>query len=159
PTLSLSGSIGTGYTSINPNAFRDQFSLNFNQRIGLSLTVPIFNRYQTRAAVQTATINIEKAEIQKQLAEKTIYTKIETAYQNAISAQEQVIAAEASKDAAEESYKLAQKSYELGALSTMDLVISQNTYTNAQQNFLQAKYLSILYHQLLEFYQGNDIKL
>jgi len=38
-------------------------------------------------------------------------------------------------------------------------VISQNTYTNAQQNYLQAKYLNILYQQLLQFYQGNDIKL
>lgn len=159
PSLSLSASMGTGYTSINQNAFRDQFSVNFNQRIGVTLSVPIFNRNQTKSAVQTATINIEKAELQKQLAEKNVYTKIETTYQNAVSAQEQVIAAEASQSAAEQSYLLAQKTYDLGGLSTTELIISQNTYTNAQQNYIQAKYLNILYHQLLEFYQGNDIKL
>ncbi|SFJ41939.1 TolC family protein [Olleya namhaensis] len=159
PTLSLTGSIGSGYTSINDNTFSDQFDINFNQKIGLSLTIPIFNRNQTKAAVQTATVNIEKAQIQKQGAEKEVYKKVETAYQNAVSAQEQVIAAEASKTAAEQSYKLAQKKYELGGLSTTDLVISQNTFTNAQQNYLQSKYLNILYHQLLQFYQGNDIKL
>ncbi|MGJ8658986.1 TolC family protein [Cellulophaga fucicola] len=159
PTLSLVGSMGSGYTSINDNTFSDQFNINFNQKLGLSLNIPIFNRNQTKAAVETATINIEKAEIQKQITEKEIYKKVETTYQNALSAQEQVIASEASKNAAEESYKLAQKKYELGGLSTTDLVISQNTYTNAQQNYLQAKYLNILYHQLLQFYQGNDIKL
>ncbi|AUC76557.1 TolC family protein [Olleya sp. Bg11-27] len=159
PTLSLTGSIGSGYTSINDNTFSDQFDVNFNQKIGLSLTIPIFNRNQTKAAVKTASINIEKAEIQKQNTEKEVYKKVETAYQNAVSAQEQVIAAEASKTAAEQSYKLAQKKYELGGLSTTDLVISQNTFTNAQQNYLQSKYLNILYHQLLQFYQGNDIKL
>lgn len=159
PTLSLSGSIGSGYTSINDNTFSDQFDINFNQKIGLSLSIPIFNRNQTKAAVKTANINIEKAEIQKQSTEKEIYKKVETAYQNAVSAQEQVVASEASKIAAEQSYKLAQKKYELGALSTTDLVISQNTYTNAQQNYLQSKYLNILYHQLLQFYQGNDIQL
>ncbi|WP_282067766.1 TolC family protein [Olleya namhaensis] len=159
PTLSLNGSIGSGYTSINDNTFSDQFDINFNQKIGLSLTIPIFNRNQTKAAVQTASINIEKAEIQKQNTEKEVYKKVETAYQNAVSAQERVIAAEASKTAAEQSYKLAQKKYELGGLSTTDLVISQNTFTNAQQNYLQSKYLNILYHQLLQFYQGNDIKL
>ena len=159
PTLSLSGSIGSGYTSVNSSSFSDQFDLNFNQKLGLSLSIPIFNRNQTKAAVQTATINIEKAQIQKQTTEKEVYKKVETAYQNALSAQEQVIASEASKIASEQSYKLAQKKYELGALSTTDLVISQNTYTNAQQNYLQAKYLNILYHQLLQFYQGNDIKL
>jgi outer membrane protein len=159
PILSLTGSIGSGYTSINDNTFSDQFDVNFNQKLGLSLTIPIFNRNQTKAAVKTASINIDKAQIQKQNTEKEVYRKVETAYQNAISAQEQVIAAEASKVSAEQSYKLAQKKYELGGLSTTDLVVSQNTYTNAQQNYLQSKYLNILYHELLQFYQGNDIKL
>ncbi|MDO5971407.1 TolC family protein [Flavivirga aquimarina] len=159
PALTLTGGLGSGYTSIDNNTFSDQFDVNFNQRIGLSLSIPIFNRNQTKAAVKTATINIEKAQIQKQNTEKEVYKKVETAYQNALSAQEQVIAAEASKEAAQQSYQLAQKKYELGSLSTTDLVISQNTYTNAQQNYLQAKYLNILYHQLLQFYQGNDIKL
>ena len=159
PSLSLAASIGYGYTSVNESTFSDQFNVNFNQRIGLTLSIPIFNKNITKSAVQTASINIEKAEIQKETTEKEIYRKVETAYQNAVSAQEQVIASEASKTAAEQSYKLAQKKYELGDLSTTDLVISQNTYTNAQQNYLQAKYLNILYHQLLQFYQGNDIKL
>ncbi|MGB5420425.1 TolC family protein [Algibacter sp.] len=159
PTLSLIGSLGSGYTSISDNTFSDQFDVNFNQKLGLSLSIPIFNRNQTKSAVKTATINIEKAEIQKQSTEKEVYRKVETTYQNALSAQEQVIASESSKEAAEQSYKLAQKKYELGDLSTTDLVISQNTYTNAQQNYLQSKYLNILYHQLLQFYQGNDIKL
>jgi len=159
PTLSLVSSMGSGYTSISDNNFSDQFNLNFNQRIGLSLNIPIFNRNQTKAAVQTAQIDIDKAQINQQLVEKEVYKKVETAYQNAVSTQEQLVAALASKNAAEQSYNLAQKKYELGALSTTDLVISQNTYTNAQQNYLQAKYLNILYQQLLQFYQGNDIKL
>ena len=159
PTLSLVSSLGSGYTSVNDNNFSDQFDVNFNQRVGLSLNIPIFNRNQTKAAVESAQINIEKAQINQQQTEKTVYKKVETAYQNAISAQEQLVAAEASQIAAEQSYNLAQKKYELGALSTTDLVISQNTYTNAQQNYLQAKYLSVLYHQLLQFYQGNEIKL
>tara|TARA_R110002111_G_C6004003_1_gene373540 strand:- start:308 stop:1636 length:1329 start_codon:yes stop_codon:yes gene_type:complete len=159
PSLSLVSSLGSGYTSVNDNNFSDQFNVNFNQRVGLSLNIPIFNRNQTKAAVQSAQINIEKAQINQQLTEKEVYKKVETAYQNAVSAQEQLIAAEASQTAAEQSYKLAQKKYELGGLSTTDLVISQNTFTNAQQNYLQAKYLSILYHQLLQFYQGNTIKL
>ncbi|MAX71282.1 MAG: hypothetical protein CMC76_09315 [Flavobacteriaceae bacterium] len=159
PTLSLTSSLGSGYTSIDESTFSDQFNINFNQRIGLSLNIPIFNRNQTKAAVQTAQINIEKAKISQQTTEKEVYQKVETAYQNAVSAQEQLLATEASRDAAEQSYNLAQKKYELGGLSTTDLVISQNTYTNAQQNYLQAKYMSIMYHQLLQFYQGNDIQL
>lgn len=159
PTVTLNGSLGSGYTSFNTNPLSDQFNLNFNQRLGVTLSIPIFNRNQTKAAVNTATINILKAQLQKESTEKEIYKKVEVAYQNALSSQEQMLAAQTSQDAAEQTYQLAQKRYELGDLSTTDLVISQNTYTNAQQNYLQAKYLNILYYQTLQFYQGNDINL
>ncbi len=159
PSLTLSGSIGTGYTNTQDLTFSEQINGNFNQSLGLSLNVPIFNGNQTKAAVQKAKIAVEKSQIQVQTAQKEIYKKVETAYQNALSSQEQLLAAEAASTAAQESFKLAQKKYDLGALSTTDLVISQNTYTNAQQNYLQAKYLNILYNQLLQFYQGNQIKV
>lgn len=159
PTLSLTGSIGSGYTSINYTNFIDQLDLNLNQRLGLSLNVPIFNRNQTKAKVLNAKLNIEKAQLQQSSTAKEIYRKVEIAWQNIVSSQEQVLAAQLSRNAAEESYKLAKKKYELGALSTTDLVVSQNTFTNAEQNYLQAKYLGILYYQLLQFYQGNEIKL
>ncbi|SDQ97966.1 TolC family protein [Flagellimonas zhangzhouensis] len=159
PTLSLTGSVGSGYTSTNDLGFTDQLDVNFNQRVGMSLTVPIFSRYQNKAQVATAKIGIEQSKLQLQSAKKELYQKIETAWQNAQSAQEQIEASKAASDAAEESYKLAQRKYELNALSTTDLVISQNTFTNAQLNYLQAKYLGILYNELLDFYQGNELKL
>lgn len=159
PTLSLSGSLGSGYTSSQDDNFSDQINHNFNQRVGLSLSIPIFNRLQTKSSVQKARIAIDQSKIQQRTVQKEIYQKVETAYQNATASQEQVMAADAARKAAEESYKLAQKKYDLGALNTTDLVVSQNTYTNAQINYLQAKYLNILYTQLLQFYQGNEIKI
>ncbi|MEN2401744.1 TolC family protein [Flavobacterium sp. MC2016-06] len=159
PTLSLSGSLGSGYTNTQDLSFSDQLNLNFNQRVGLSLSVPIFNRNQTKAQVQNAKISIDKAQIDLQTAQKDLYKKIQTAWENATASSEQLVSAQSAKEAAEESYSLAQKKYELGALSTTDLVISQNTYTNTAQNFIQAKYLKILYTQLLAFYQGNEIKI
>ncbi|WP_228238198.1 TolC family protein [Allomuricauda sp. M10] len=159
PTLSLTGSVGSGYTSTNDLTFSDQLDVNFNQRVGLSLTVPIFSRYQNKAQLANAKIGIEQSKLQLQVAKKSLYQKIETAWQNAQSAQEQIEASKVASEAAQESYKLAQRKYELNALSTTDLVISQNTFTNAQLNYLQSKYLGILYNELLDFYQGNEIKL
>ncbi|WP_053972598.1 TolC family protein [Mangrovimonas sp. ST2L15] len=159
PILALTGSLGSGYTSVQDLAFNDQINGNFNQRVGLSLTIPIFNKNQTKAEVQKAKIAIDQSQLQQRTVEKEIYQKIETAYQNVLATQEQLVAAQSASNAAEESYKLAQKKYDLGGLSATDLVVSQNTFTNAQQNYLQAKYLNILYTQLLEFYQGNDIKI
>ncbi|MFI2742175.1 TolC family protein [Zhouia sp. PK063] len=159
PTLTLGGSVGTGYTSSQDLNFSDQFNVNFNQRLSLSLNIPIFSKGQNKTNVTKATIGIAQAQIAAQTAKKDLYKKIETAWQNAASAEEQLSAAKAAQDAAEQSFNLAQKQSELGALSTTDLVVSQNTYINAQQNYIQAKYLHILYTQLLQFYQGNSIKL
>ncbi len=159
PTLSLNGSLGSGYTSTRDFDFTDQLDLNFNQRIGLSLNVPIFNRNRTKAEVENAKIDIDIAALALAQEENDLYLKIETAWQNATAAQSQMQAADVARNAASESYRLAQKQYELGALSTTDLVISQNIYTNTEENYLQAKYLRLLYSQLLQFYQGNDIKL
>lgn len=159
PTLSLTGSLGSGYTSTQEYNFTDQLDLNFNQRLGLSLNVPIFNRNKTKSEVQAAKINIDIAKMELVQEEKDLYKKIETAWQNAITSQSEMEAADIARNAAKESFRLAQKQYELGALSTTDLVLSQNTYTNTEQNYIQAKYLNLLYNQLLQFYQGNDIKL
>ncbi|AWM13451.1 TolC family protein [Flavobacterium sediminis] len=159
PTLTLSGSLGSGYTSTQNLGFADQLDLNFNQRVGLSLSIPIFNRNQSKSQVQNAKISIEKSKIEYRTVQKELYKKIETAWQNAKASLEQTEQAIAAKEAAQESYTLAQKKYELNALSTSDLVVAQNTLTNAEQNYFQAKYLSILYTQLLQFYQSNEIKL
>ncbi|SKB49986.1 outer membrane protein [Salegentibacter salinarum] len=159
PSLSLSGNLGTGYTSVQDIGFYDQLNLNFNPRVSLSLNVPIFSRGQNRAQEQNARIDIEKARINLKSTEKEVYEKVETAWRNAIAAQNQIIAAEAARDAASDSYQLAQKQYEVGSINTMDLLVSKNSYSNAEQNYIQAKYLSILYSQLLQFYQGNKIKI
>ncbi|MCB4809001.1 TolC family protein [Tamlana sp. 62-3] len=159
PTLALTSSLGTGYTSSQDMNFSNQLNGNFNQTVGLSLTIPIFNGFQTKAEVQKAKIAIDQSKLEVVSLQKEIYKNVATAYQNALSSQEQLEAAKAANKAAEESYKLAQKKYDLGALSTTDLVVSQNAFTNAQLNYLQAKYLNILYNQLLQYYQGNAITL
>ena len=75
PTLSLTGSLGSGYTSTNDLTFTDQLDVNFNQRIGLSLTVPIFSRYQNKAQVASAKIGIEQSKLQLQNGQKGTLSK------------------------------------------------------------------------------------
>lgn len=156
PTLSLSGSLGTGYTNTQDMSFADQLDLNFNQRLGLSLSIPIFDKLSTHYSIQSAKISVERAKLQNTTAQKELFRSVELAWQNAISAQDQLLAAEAAETAARSSYDLAQKQHELGGLSTFDLAVAQNTLTNAVQNQMQAKYLSILYGKLLEFYARSE---
>ncbi|TRZ42326.1 TolC family protein [Robertkochia solimangrovi] len=159
PSLNLGGSVSTGYTNTQDLAFYDQFEGNFNQRVSLSLNIPIFSKGTNKAKLENAKIALEQAKISRQSEEKAMFEKIDTAWRNALAAQEQLSASLAAQDAAEQSYSLAQKQFDVGQISMTDLIVSQNTYTNSTQNYIQSKYLSILYSELLEFYKGNPIKL
>ncbi|UZR98867.1 TolC family protein [Chondrinema litorale] len=159
PTLSLGAGLSTGYTSTQEYTFTDQLDNNFNQRVSLSLSIPIFSKFQNKSNVQSAKISMESANLDRIAAKKEVYRKIENAYQSAISAQGEMEAALVQMEAAQVSFELAQEQYEVGLLNTTDLLIDQNEYLTAQQKYVQTKYTKILYYQLLQFYQGEPIKL
>ncbi|KXK22610.1 MAG: outer membrane efflux protein [Bacteroidetes bacterium OLB12] len=159
PTLSLNGNLSTGYTNTQNFAFEEQFSNNFNQRVGLSLSIPIFNNYQTKRNVQNAVISTRAAELDLTATKKELYQKVENAHQSAVAARAQMEAAQVEMVAAETALDLAKQRFELGLINAVDMQVAQNTFVSAQQKYLQAKYTGILYYQLLQFYQGNPIKI
>ncbi len=159
PTLSLSAGLNTGYSNRANESYRNQLDNNFGQTIGLSLNIPIFSHYQNRNNVALAKISESQAELDKKQAEKDLYTKIETAWHNATTRQAQEIASKTARDNAKLAYELAQKKHEFGNLTNTELLVSRNTYLNAEQIYLQNKYMVVLYQQLLNFYQGKQINL
>ena len=86
-----------------------------------------------------------------------MYTKIETAWQNATTHQAQQAASRTARDNAKLAYDLAVKKHEFGGLTNTELLVSQNAYLTAEQTYLQNKYMSALYVQLLKFYMGKLI--
>lgn len=159
PTVSLSAGLSSGYTSTRDYSFGSQLETNFNRQLSLSLNFPIFNRNQTKLEVQNAKINIQKSEIQLKSTQKELYQKVETAWQNAISYQSQITSTKKAMESSELSYELALEKYNIGELSITDLITTQNTYFNTKQSYLQAKYMSVMYKLLLDFYQGKELKI
>jgi outer membrane protein len=159
PTLSLNAGLNSGYTNTQNFDFITQFDGNFYQSLGLSLSIPIFSKYQNKASIQSAKIQIESSKLTTISESKQLYLKIESAWQNANSSQSQMDAAIALRNSSKMAYDMAVKKSELGALSATDLLVSKNTYLNAEQTYLQAKFSLSLYYQLLQFYQGNQIQI
>lgn len=157
PTLSATAGFNTGYTTTQDYSYFNQVKNNFNKSVGLSLNVPIFSKKQNDTNVKLAQINIEQNKLDKISASKTLYSSIETAWQNAIANQAQQKASKVARDNAKLSYDLAGKKYEFGGLTTTELAVSRNTYLTNEQTYLQSKYMSALYTQLLNFYQGKAL--
>ena len=63
-----------------------QIKNNFSQYLGLSLSVPIFNRFSTRNSIRSAELNRETQKLQLENTKKTLYKEIQQVYYNALAA-------------------------------------------------------------------------
>jgi outer membrane protein len=159
PTVALTASVGTGYTSVQDFSCLDQFDNNRNERVGLSVSIPIFNQKKTSTSVQKARVGTQSAKLQVTATQKEVLQKIENTYQSVVAGQSQLEAAREQLSAAEESFRLAEEQFGLGMLNAVDFLLQKTNYLFAQQSYSQAKYSVLLNNQLLEFYQGNPIQL
>lgn len=159
PTISLSAGIGTNNTSGSDFTFTEQMKNGWNNSIGLSVSVPIFNNRQTKSAVQKAKLQRELSLLNLQDEQKTLYRTIESLWLDANMAQQRYAAAEDKLHSTETSYSLISEQFSLGMKNTVELLTEKNNLLQAQQEQLQAKYMAILNRQLLKFYQGEKINL
>lgn len=159
PTISLSAGIGTNHTSGSDFTFAEQVKNGWNNSIGLSVSVPIFNNRQTKSAVQKAKLQRETSMLSLLEEQKALYKTIEGLWLDANSAQQQYAAANAKLKSTQTSYELISEQFNLGMKNTVELLTEKNNLLQAQQEQLQAKYMAILNTQLLKFYQGDKLAL
>lgn len=159
PTISLSAGIGSTNTNGNDFTFGEQIKQNWNNSLGVTVSVPIFNNRQTKSAVQKVKIQKQNSELDLLDNQKNLYKTIEGLWLDANSAQQRYVAAIEKLRSTQTSYDLIQEQFNLGMKNTVELLTEKNNLLNAQQETLQAKYMAILNTQLLKFYQGEQITL
>lgn len=159
PSLSLSAGIGTTNANGNDFSFSEQVKQNWNNSIGLTLSIPIFDKRQTKSAVNKAKLQRQTSELDLMDNQKTLYKTIESLWLSANSAQQQYVAATQKLKSTQASYALVSEQFNLGMKNTVELLTEKNNLLSAQQETLQAKYTAILNASLLRFYQGEEIDL
>lgn len=159
PTISLSAGIGTSHTSGSNFTFAEQVKNGWNNSLGVTLSVPIFNNRQTKSAVQKAKLNHQNTQLEMQNEEKTLFRTIENYWLDATSAQQRYVAAMEKMKSSEISYALINEQFDLGMKNTVELLTEKNNLLSARQEVIQAKYMAILSLQLLNLYQGEEVKI
>ena len=154
PSISLSASVGTGHMSNNDFESGSQIWNRFNENIGLTLSIPIFSNRKNRTAVNKAKIAVDNSYLEWTSLQKELLRDVESAYLDATSAQAQYLSAREKEKYARESYELTSEQFRVGVKNTVELITAQNEYSAAQQQVLQAKYLTLLSIELLNIYQG-----
>lgn len=155
PQLSLNASWGTGYYHIfngNNPGFGQQFVDNGSEMVGLTLSIPIYNRMQVRNNVRQQRNALAQALVNASEQEARLYKEIQSAYYNALSAQDKYRAALTSYRASEAALRYALSKYELGRMSAYEYNEVQTRRSRASVELAQAKFDFTLRRNILLLY-------
>ena len=158
PQLNLNGSLGTNYYSTINRTFRQQMGDNFSKYVGLSLSVPIFNRFSTRNRVRSARLQRDNYELQLTETKKTLYKEIQQAWYNAVAAESKYSSSHTAAEAGTESFRLMSEKYENGKANAVEYNEAKQNLMRAQSDELQAKYEYLFRSKILDFYKGESIE-
>ncbi|MBK9982384.1 MAG: TolC family protein [Saprospiraceae bacterium] len=146
-------------TTYNPISYGTQLDNNLGYGFGLTLSVPIFNNYSAKAAVENAKINVINAAISTDLVKQTLKTNIQNALTSAKASKKSLQAAEASSLAAKVALKNADRLAEIGSLNNFEYLSARNRSDTAELNELIARYDYYFKIKVIEYYMGRGIKL
>lgn len=157
PVLSLGGSLSSGYNSTSFGSYPSQLNNGFNQGLGLTLSIPIFDRKVTRTNVAKANIGIQEAKLSLLNTKTTLTQAVEMAYLNVQNANSQYDAAKEQFVYTSESLRISAEQLRLGVNNTVAYLQQKTLYIQALQAFVQAKYTANLYTKIYDFYTGVPI--
>jgi outer membrane protein len=158
PNINLQGGVTTSTNSLSSIGWGSQIKNNVNTSLGVGVSVPITDGRSTKTAVNKAKIQQLQAALDLQDQQKTLYSNIQQFWLNATTNQEKYKAAQSSVESAKQSYELLSEQFRLGLKNIVELLTGKNNLLQAEQNQLQSKYQTIYNKQMLEFYQGGEIK-
>lgn len=165
PTLSLNASIGGNanwlvddVNNYNRPLF-SQLESTRNTYVGLSLRIPIFNKFQNKTRVSNAQLGLMDAQYQLQAEKLNLRKEIQQAYADATASYKKYLASEDAVNSFQESFKYTEQKYNVGLVNMVDYSVAKTDYTKAQSDLLQAKYEYILRTKILDFYNGLPIQL
>jgi len=160
PSVYLGGGIGTSYYKTNgyqTQGFGQQMKDNFNQYVGLNVSIPIFNRFSTRNSIRTAKVTLLTQQLQLEETKKTLYKEIQQAYYNAIAAQKQCLSSDVALESSRTSFDLMQRKYENGKATATEYQEQKTALLKAEATALQSKYTFLFRQKILDFYRTSDL--
>ncbi len=146
-------------TEQSKNPYKKQLNQNLNYALGLSLNIPIFNRYQIQTAVKQSKLQYQNSIYSEKQSEIDLYNTIDQAYIKAQAGIENFKAAQKNYETAKKSYDYAIDRLNLGSINQLEVNLAKTNADNALSKLTQAKYEYLFNTKLLDFYQGKKIEL
>lgn len=137
----------------------DQIKDNNNQTIGLYLTIPILNGFQTRTAVSKSKIAVESSRLDLELQQMALRKTIQQAWSDARASLKNYSASLKKQEATSEAFRYADQKFSVGVMNSVDYNNAKKDMTNAESEVLQSKFDYIFKTTVLDFYMGKPLSL
>lgn len=157
PSLSLFADAGSNYSSrYEFGGFSDQFfDSKPNATIGLSLSIPIFDRSRTKHNVAQAKVRLADERLGLENLKQEITLQIQQAILDYQTARKQLDVAEAQLRFARQALEAAEERYDLGASTLVELTQSRAQYVEATNDRVEAQYNLLLHRVAIDYYLGD----
>ena len=157
PTLSFTASAITNTTTMSDNAWGRQMKNNFNVGAGFTLSIPISDNRAARTSINKAMIQRDSYMLDLENERTQLYSNIENYWIQASINQNKFRAAQVASQSQEASYELLSEQFRLGLKNIVELMTGKDNLLAAKQNEIQSKYMTILYLDLLRFYEYGTL--
>ncbi|MCC8146485.1 MAG: TolC family protein [Bacteroidales bacterium] len=158
PTISLTGSVNTGHNQ-NFKQFGSQIRDNLAEQIGLSVSIPIWDKGRTKLQTVQSKIALQQAEYNQQQNDIEIRQQVTQQYQNVISALNQYNTNDIKQKAYAKTFDVYRALFNAGSITAVDLLQQQNNYISAMTDYIQSKYSFMLRRKILDVYMGVNVTM
>lgn len=157
PKLSLSASYGTSYSDqVEYLNFSDQlFKSNRNGSIGLSLTIPVFDKSKTRYSVASADISLKNQQLAMEKLHQQVALEIQQAVRDYQTAAKQMDVSERQLKYSKDALDSMQERYNVNAATMVELTQTRAQYMQSMYNRIQAKFNLLIRGIAVSFYKGD----
>ena len=144
-----------GNPAFESTPFVDQFfTENRAGGVGLSLTVPIFDRFATRAQVRQARLAVENERIIRSQLEQDVAVEVRQAYLDYRNAEKRLQVANRQIDAARAALAAEEDRYEFGVATLFELTQARSRVVEAESILAQSTAMYVFQRRRLEYTAG-----
>jgi outer membrane protein len=162
PSLSVGGSVYTGYYKILGSDIEEQVSFstqlknNNSQALYLSLNIPIFNNYITGRNIRTAKIRKNDAALKLEQEKNSLFSEIENACLDYNRGRDEFMAARSNFEFNRKSFSAVEKKFETGLVDVTDYSAAKTTLFRAETEALRTKLQLIIRQITIRFYMTGE---
>ena len=158
PSITANANVGMGVLSFDEDGNKKWYGTP-TESAGVSMSIPIYSRGQTKANVKKSRIALEQAQLDYEQSRLNVRQTVVQAYRNVLSAYNAYKVSQVKENAYSKSFNAYNIQYQYGTITTVELLQQQNNYLNALNSYIQNKYSLVMQRKILDIYMGKKIEL